>query len=185
MNRIQEIIDQVQHLPENQLYAGLTLLANSAKNYNGNIDRDDGEIFRILSGELEWQRKATWSWSPLWNPGNTNKALEDSMHDFIYEGANTDINLLLDPSIEHEWLMGPGKELFERFKTKFKVVICKGPDSPYMKMERGLIGQDDLPATIVASLLAAGISVSTFWIPILVYFSLLLVKTGLKMYCEV
>jgi len=136
------------------------------------IDRNDGEIFRSLTGEIEWQRMVTWSWSPLWNSDASN-----TLQDFHYDGENTDISILLDPSIEHEWTMGPGKELFELFKKKFRDTICKGPDSPYMKMEKGLVGQADLPAAIVATLISSGFAVSTFWIPILVYFALLLVKT--------
>jgi len=187
MSRVEDLVKQAENLSEDQLYAGLTILSNGAMSvlHTHQIDRNDGEIFRALTGELEWQRMVTWSWSPLWNPGSSNKALEDAIHDFHYDGENTDISFLMDPSIEHEWTKGPGKDLFELFKKKFKDTICKGPDSPYTKMEKGLVGQADLPAVIVATLIASGIAISTFWIPILVYFALLLVKTGLKMYCEV
>jgi len=183
----EKMIRMAENLSEDQLYAGLTILSNGAVStlHMHQIDRNDGEIFRTLTGELEWQRMVTWGWSPLWNPGSTSKELEDAIHNFVYDGENTDISLLLDPTIEHEWTKGPGKDLFDRFKEKFKDTICKGPDCPYTKMEKGLIGQADLPATIVATLVASGVAVSTFWIPILVYFALLLVKTGLKMYCEV
>ena len=53
------------------------------------------------------------------------------------------------------------------------------------KFEKDLLGQADLPVTIASCILAAGISVATFWYPLAIYFGLLLVRTGLKTYCEI
>jgi len=66
---------------------------------------------------------------------------------------------------------------------KFKDTIC-GKDGPYEQFTKGLVGQAALPSSIASSILAAGFSVETVWYPLAVYLSLLLVKTGLKTYCE-
>lgn len=79
--------------------------------------------------------------------------------------------------------MKAGKRLLLKFGDKFQAVIC-GKDGPYKQFERGLLKQADLPITIVATILTAGFSLATFWYPLGVYVGLLLVKTGLKSYCE-
>jgi len=91
--------------------------------------------------------------------------------------------VLFDNQIVHEWTKFPGMKLFMKFSEKFKEVIC-GKDGPYEKFNNGLIGQADLPVTIAATILSSGISITTFWIPIIVYVSILIVKTNLKVYCE-
>ena len=54
----------------------------------------------------------------------------------------------------------------------------------YVNIEKGLLGQADLPVAIASSILTAGFSAATFWYPLAVYLALLLMKTGLKTYCE-
>jgi hypothetical protein len=77
-----------------------------------------------------------------------------------------------------------GKRLFEKFASEFRKVVCCGPDSPYEQLRNGLVSQANLPNTIAASILVAGFSASTFWVPLALYISLLIIKTGLNIYCE-
>jgi len=49
----------------------------------------------------------------------------------------------------------------------------------------GLLGQAEIPMAIVRSVLAVGFPTAEIWYPLAVYFSLLLVKAGLKTYCEI
>ena len=90
---------------------------------------------------------------------------------------------LISPAIVHEWTFKPGKRLLVKFGVKFKDTIC-GADGPYEQFTNGLIGQAALPATIAAKILTVGFSAATFWYPLAVYVSVLLVKAGLKTYCE-
>jgi hypothetical protein len=70
-----------------------------------------------------------------------------------------------------------------KFAKKFKETIC-GKGGPYEQFKDGLIGQEKLPVVIASSILTAGFTATAFWIPIVVYISLLIIKTGLKVYCE-
>ena len=87
-----------------------------------------------------------------------------------------------DPAIIHEWTSKPGKRMFKRFGEKFYVTIC-GANGPYEQLE-GKVAPVLGPSAIVASVTASGLSVATFLIPLLVLFAVILVKTGLKTYCE-
>lgn len=82
----------------------------------------------------------------------------------------------------NEWTRGPGRKLFNKFKRKFKNVIC-GKNGPYKEFEDGLISEADLPKKIVAAVVV-GITFASFWVPLFSYFALLLVHTTLKVYCE-
>jgi hypothetical protein len=89
--------------------------------------------------------------------------------------------------IVHEWTVRPGEKLFKRFREKFgpkfKEVVC-GKNGFYEQLNKGLLGQDKLPAAIAAQVLLIGFTPATFWYPLALYVGLLLVKTGLKTYCE-
>lgn len=181
---IRNIITQTERLNDRQLYAGLTLMC---KDISTNPDKNNAR--NNLSGLIESffkEEQANFASSPLFQEEpvyKTSGLSGTNLKKGWYTGEISTI--LTDPAIVHEWTLIPGQKLFEKFKEKFKDAICKGDDSPYMKMEKGLLGQADLPMTIVNAILTSGISASTFWIPVIVYFVLLLLKTGLKMYCEI
>jgi hypothetical protein len=84
--------------------------------------------------------------------------------------------------VVHEWTTYPGEYLFNRFREKFgpkfKEVVC-GKGGFYEQLNKGLLGQDTLPATIASQVLL-GSSTATFWYPLALCVGLLLVKTGLK-----
>jgi len=77
--------------------------------------------------------------------------------------------------------------LFVKFRDKFgskcKETVC-GKDGPYEQFNNGLLGQKALPGAIVGAILVSGFTPVTFWVPLSVYISLLLLKVGLKTYCE-
>lgn len=167
---VNKLVQKVSHLESPQLLAGMALMSVDIHS-TGHVDPSG--MHNLIVDTLT-KEKQHWADSPLWSTSLTQGVYST---DHIQD-------TLLDPGIVHEWATGTGYELFKKFQLKFKEVIC-GKDGPYEKFCNGLIGQADLPATIVTSILAAGMSVSTFWIPLLVYFALLLVKTTLKVYCEI
>jgi len=179
---IKNVVTQVERLNDGQLYAGLTLMCKDI--LIDPIKTKNNELAVMVDGVFK-EQQAIFGGSPLFHEEPVYK-MSDMSGITIKKGwYNGEIpSLLMDPAIVHEWTSMPGQKLFEKFKEKFKDVICKGDDSIYMKMEKGLLGQADLPVTIVSTILASGIAVSTFWIPIIVYFALLLIKAGLKTYCE-
>jgi hypothetical protein len=179
---IRNVVTQVERLNETQLYAGLTLMCKDI--LNDPAKTKNNELVAVIDAFFK-EECINFNLSPLFHEEPVYKTSGTSGISIKKGWYNGEIpSLLMDPAIVHEWASIPGQKLFEKFKEKFKDVICKGDDSIYMKMEKGLLGQADLPVTIVSTILAAGISVSTFWIPIIVYFALLLIKTGLKVYCE-
>jgi hypothetical protein len=48
----------------------------------------------------------------------------------------------------------------------------------------GLLGQADLPKTIASSVVVGTFNPALFWCPLAAYAGLLVVKTGLKTFCE-
>jgi hypothetical protein len=179
---IKNIVTQVERLNDNQLYAGLTLMCKDILNDPDKTKNND--LIALIDGVFKEQQIAFGS-SPLFQDEPVYKMSDTSGVSIKKGWYNGEISsLLFDPAICHEWTTIPGQGLFEKFKEKFKDIICNGEDSIHLKVEKGLLGQADLPVTIVSTILASGISVSTFWIPIIVYIALLIIKTGLKTYCE-
>ena len=79
-----------------------------------------------------------------------------------------------------ESLKDKGKSIFDKFKEKFKEVICSD-DGPYGDFCKGKIKDEkSLAAAIVAAILA----ISNIGTMIAVYFAILLIRAGLKTYCE-
>jgi hypothetical protein len=85
--------------------------------------------------------------------------------------------------IVHEFTFKVGKRFFDKFKLKFKETIC-GKGGPYEQFNNNLVGKAALPSTIAGAILVGGFSVATFWYPLAVYIAILLIKAGLKTYCE-
>src|SRR5580692_10823605 len=65
----------------------------------------------------------------------------------------------------HEWTIYPGYKLFvkfcEKLGSKFKEVVC-GKDGFYEQLNKGLLGQDKLPAAIAGQILTIGFATTTF-----------------------
>jgi hypothetical protein len=181
---LKEIVEQFKDYDESLLYSGLTILSKDIAEYlaSSAYPGEDKRLFlEVYTDALNVERYLS-EYGPLVLQSLETAQLPRGFARAAAEGR-FDLAPLADRSIEHEWLMFPGKELFEKFKVKFKETIC-GKDGPYEKFVNGLVGQDDLPIKIASAVLMTGFSMATFWFPLAVYFSLLLIKAGLKTYCE-
>jgi hypothetical protein len=182
---INKLIEQAKDYDEQLLTAGLTVLSKDLAEYLASTGRIKGEpeaFLDVYASVMDSDRSFEAYGSPLFLPLE-QAGLPKGFAQAAAEGK-PDLSPLGDRSrIVHEWTFHPGKKLFEKFKAKFKETIC-GKDGPYEQFQNKLLGQAGLPATIVTSIIAAGFSVATVMIPLLVYFALLLVKAGLKTYCE-
>lgn len=175
------IAHQLEPANKAQLDAGFGLLVKDYARYLESHPRDDaGGFWRVYRAFSE-EETAGYGGSPFFQ-----SAAETGVPAGLAEKAAAgefDVAPLLDPSIEHEWLMIPGQRLLRRFAAEFKEVIC-GDGGPYQQFKNGLVGQEELPKVIAASVLAAGFSIAVFWYPLVVYIGLLLVKAGLATYCK-
>jgi len=181
---LRKLVEQAEHYDEELLAAGFTVLAKDMEEYLAEHPRNDFLLFRAVYCDVMRDEKEYWGvhgpqlFEPLERIG-----LPSGFAKAAAEGK-PDLAALGDRAIYHEWTRHPGKRLFERFMIKFKETIC-GKDGPYEKLVKGLLGQAEIPMAIVRSVLAAGLPTAEVWYPLAVYFSLLLVKGGLKTYCEI
>jgi hypothetical protein len=176
-----------EDLPLGQLYAGLTVLARDMHDYLSQNPRSDSMNFEEIVTEVRledraWYRQGAF---PIYE-GQDVSQLPTGLAAKAATGDPT-VRGLGEPAIVHEWTVKPGKKLFLKFVAKFgsklKETIC-GKEGPYEQFNKGLLGQKSLPTTIAASILTVGFSSATFWYPLAIYIAILLVKAGLKTYCE-
>jgi hypothetical protein len=184
---IQETIEKCKNLDEYGLLAGIFILSKDSHEFLSVTPREDDNLFVEVYSEYLYEDSFRFSHSP------SIKSLVDAeLPHGIVEKAVTNVIDITDltenaDAYIHEWTVGPGKMLFnkftEKFKEKFKDTIC-GIGGPYKEFEEGRITKLNLPTAMVTSILGAGFTLAGFWIPLVVYIVLLLIKTGLKMYCE-
>lgn len=182
---LQNLVDQARDREPKLLSAGLTVLAKDAAEYlaatgkGGNDVRLFQDIYsEALGVEREyWEKHGPRVFSSLEDAGLPRGFAAAAV------AGKADLSRLGDKGIEHEWTKFPGRDLLKKFSVKFRETIC-GKDGPYEKFQNGLLGQADLPVTIAASILTAGLSAAMFWYPLAVYVGLLLSKAALKTYCE-
>ena len=182
---LKEIVEQVKDYDESLLYSGLTILSKDIAEYlatSAYPGKDKQLFLEVYTDALNVERNYWLEHGPLVFASLETAQLPRGFARAATEGR-FDLAPLADSSIYHEWLENPGNKLFEKFKVKFKETIC-GKDGPYEKFENELVGQADLPIKIASSVLITGFSMAAFWFPLAVYFSLLLIKAGLKTYCE-
>ncbi len=176
-----------EDLPLGQLYAGLAVLARDMHNYLTQHPREDVGAFESVVTEVNAEDSARYGSGAFPKYDGQPVSLLPSGLALAADSGKPVVSPLGDPRIVHEWTSKPGKKLFERFIQKFgrklRQTIC-GKDGPYEQFNKGLIGQAALPTTIASSILAVGFSAATFWYPLAVYLAALLIKAGLKTYCE-
>lgn len=166
-----------------QLYAGLAVLARDMYQYLLQNPRDDATLFQeVITLVNSEERRIHGNKAFPAYAGLPVADLPTQLASAAARGMPT-VLPLGNREIVHEWTFKPGKRLFIKFGVKFKETIC-GKDGPYEQFNNGLLGQATLPRTIAIAILSAGFSPVTFWYPLAVYISILLVKTGLKTYCE-
>lgn len=180
-NLIRDLVSQAKDHDSYLLTAGLAVLSKEVNEYLVENPREDATMFNEVFSAMLVEEKRRFEDSPFFAPLKET-GLPTGIAEAAASGA-PDLRPLSDPSIVHEWTFGPGEQLLRKFGEKLKDTIC-GKDGPYRKFKKGLLGQADLPATIVSTILAAGFSAATFWYPLAVYVGLLLIKVGLKTYCE-
>jgi hypothetical protein len=171
-----------------QVYAGLAVLAKDLDTYLAQSDNEDAALVQEVIAEIKAQEQPRYGpvAFPYDDPAFPYKGeLERFPQGLAARAAagNPTVNELGAPLIVHEWTVKAGKRLFLKFGEKFRVVIC-GENGPYELFERDLLKQSELPVAIVAQILVAGLSTATLWYPLAVYIGLLIVRTGLKTYCE-
>lgn len=182
---LRDLINQVKDYDESLLYSGLTILSKDVAEYlaTSAYPGKDAQLFlEVYMDALNVERDYWSKFGPQLFQSLETAQLPRGFARAATEGR-VDLTPLANRNIIHEWLENPGKKLFEKFKGKFRETIC-GKDGPYEKFVNGLVGQADLPLTIASAVLTAGFSIAAFWIPLVAYFSLLLIKAGLKTYCE-
>jgi|GEM_PF-2669621 len=183
---LEQIISQIDHLDDEMLYSGLTILSKDIAEYTGNtrsLQTDEMQSFQSIFKETMGEERSYWEVH-----GNnlfTNLAEQQQPHGFAQsaaEGNQVDLTPLTDPSIHHEYFNIPGKKMFKRFAVKFKTTICEkdGPRDQF----KAVVKKSELPTTLATAILASGFSMATFWYPIAVYVGLLIARTGLDVYCE-
>lgn len=160
---LRELFKQIEDFDEYRLYSGLTIISKDIAEYiaTSAYPGEDKQLFlEVYADALNVERDYWSKFGPqLFQPLETVK-LPRGFARAATEGR-LDLTPLADRSIIHEWPAKPGKELFEKFKVKFKETIC-GKDGPYEKFVNGLVGQADLPITIASTVLSAGFSVAAF-----------------------
>src|SRR5262245_18233459 len=170
-----------------QHYAGLAVLARDMHRYLTEHPREDSAAFEDVVSLVNREDSKRYGAGAFPNYACLPvEVLPTGLAAAAADGHPT-VKPLGDPKIVHEWTFKPGKRLFvrflEKFGRKFKETIC-GKDGPYEQLNNKLLGQASLPVTIAGSVLTLGFSTASFWYPLAVYTSILLVKTGLKTYCE-
>lgn len=164
-------------------YAGLAVLARDMHRYLAEHPRDDSTFFEQVVSLVHNEDSKQFGGGAF---PNYEGLPVDNFPEGLASAADAGqlvIAPLGDRAIVHEWTFKPGKRLFVKFCSKFKDTIC-GKDGPYEQFTKGLVGQAALPTTIASTVLTVGFSTATFWYPLAAYVSVLLVKTGLKTYCE-
>lgn len=171
---IKGLIEQLRDLNERELYAGLAVLASGYK----------ADWIKNIQCEVVPKIKKSFPNSPY-----LSEESKQACRDMVARVTNTDENVRrkaleeLRTVFVTDYYVEPGRLFFEDLGKKLKGVICKGSDSPYERFKNGLLEQPDLPAAIVGEVRAKD-DLAIVYIPLLVYFALLVVKIGLKAYCE-
>lgn len=173
-----------QDYPFGLYYAGLTVLARDMHQYIAEHPRADADLFEEIVSSVHARDRIRYGSGAFPNfDGRPTATLPQGLAQAAEMGKFV-ISPLLDRNvIVHEWTFKTGKKLFGEFSVKFRDTIC-GKDGPYEQFNRGLVGQAALPTTIASSVLTVGFSPATFWYPLAVYISVLLMKAGLKTYCK-
>lgn len=185
-----------EDIPLSIYYSGLAVLCKDMYEYlykypygiNEDLKQENLEFFKnIISSVKNEERKlyppTAFPYNHIDFPEPDNLLQLSSDIAVSADIGQPSIEQLNQSTIVHEWTVKPGKRIFIKFAEKFKDTIC-GKDGPYEQFEKGLLGKASLPAAIVSAILTVGFSFTTFWLPLLVYIALLLIKTGLKTYCE-
>ncbi len=175
------------------LQAGLAVLAKDTDAYLSILpaSKTDIEAEALRSSAQPFQEviaevKAT---DPRSAPGSTFKDVEKdpALPSGVAKDADrkgrADVGPLLDKGIVKKATLSVGRKFLARFSKRLKSNIC-GPQGLYLALRKGQLAQAAVPTTLATTVLTAGFSAATLWYPLAVYLSLLILRTGLDVYCQ-
>jgi hypothetical protein len=181
---LEKIVKELEKLDDRLLEAGLGVILKDTLQYTLAAPRKDDLLFKelisqVISEELD-DKKYPPQWRLLYidpsHPIPTGIAAAADQGRF-------NLKPLKQGVIIHEWTVYPARRFLKKFKVKLKKNIC-GKSGPYGQFKDGLVGQAALPTTIATTILTAGFTAATVWYPLAVYVGVLIVRTGLDVYCE-
>jgi hypothetical protein len=178
----------IQDLALSHLYAGFAVLSRDMVMHLEHNPRDDADNFLRFAKEVhdiefpEYKTQSFPQYDGLDSLPNTLDGIEQRGYATILPLRGPGLG---GQSFVHEWTFKAGKRLFDKVAIKARETIC-GHGGPYRMIlaDDGLLGQADLPKTVVASVVIGAFAPAVFWYPLAAYAGLLVVKTGLKTFCE-
>ena len=180
-----DLMAQARKRDEVLLLAGLTVLTKDLAEYfaaTGHGERDTQLLQGVYSAALNKDRAHWQSTGPQLFQTLRDSGLPQGFAAETVQGR-PDLERLGDNAVIHEWTIEPGRHLFEGFGDHFRSAVCAA-DGPYARLQDGQLGQDKLPTAIAESVMASELTRGVFWLPLAVYFCLLLSRTTLSTYCQ-
>lgn len=177
-------------------YAGLAILCRDINASLSELPKEDSNLFKDVISSVHEDDKKKWSTSafpyddkefPMKNWLATLPKLKTLTAD-----PASSISLIRsvgEDNLVHEWTVKPGIRLFlkfiDKFGRKFKESICEGENCPYDLFQKNIgLSTIHQKCVEIAVMAATAASSALIWYPIAGYVGFILVKTGLKMYCE-
>jgi hypothetical protein len=177
-----------QDIALSHLYCGLAVLARDTFfHLKANSRTDAGEFLRMVQEVNAVEKEVHGDRAFPHHPGFSE--LEDTYKNFEGTGRASVLPLrgvgLGGCDIVHEWTFKPGKRFFVKVREKCRDTVC-GNDGPYEAFHSGdgLLGQANLPSALAMSAAVGAFAPPLFWYPLSAYAGLLILKLGLKTYCE-
>jgi hypothetical protein len=182
--QLEKIAKELEKLDDQLLEAGLGVILKDTLQYTLTAPRTDDLLFKELISQVIAEELNDKTSPPQWRLLYVDPS--DPVPTGIVAAADQgkfNMKPLKQSGIIHEWTVYPARRFLERFKVKLKKNIC-GKGGPYEQFKNGLVGQAGMPTTIATTILTAGFTVAPVWYPLAVYVALLIVRTGLDVYCE-
>jgi hypothetical protein len=171
---------------DRQLYAGFAVLAKDMEEYltqvvvaaddESKAIQETSATFREVVAEVE-----------SFKPKDLSALRQDSTlpTGFAKQArrGKASVDSLLDSAIDKPWTITLGQEFWHEFANRLKANIC-GPHGLYAAVKKGQESKVAAPVALITAVLEGSHSYSTLWYPLAVYVGLLIVRTGLDVYCE-
>jgi len=172
---------------DQQLYAGLAVLTKGTHEYLTQVivSVDDIPSEALLHSSEKFQEVVSEIQS---SDPKAFSALKPSpiLSSEFFERARrgkTNIDPLLDPRIIKPATVKLGRKFWEHFADRLKPNVC-GPGGVYQAVKKAQTSRIAAPTALATAALTGCFSLATFWYPLAVYTGLLVLRTGLDVYCE-
>jgi hypothetical protein len=170
-----------------QFYAALAILSRDMFFYFQAHPQRDAAVFENLVGEVHAEDRRLWGESafPFYR-GIAGADLSLGLAEVAAAGAPS-LEPLGDPALIHEWSTRPGALVYKRTMSALKdrgvrERVCR-EGGYYQQYAKHRISAPELHTLIVTSIVEIFVGVPTFWLPLAVLVSVVLVRRGLKQYC--